>query len=154
MQNLLRLAGDVAEAGRVAAPMGGRRFPLVDVRDVAAAAAAVLRAPEGHVGRTHALTGPRALGYADIAGRIGDLVGRTIAYDAVTPERFRAALLSAGVPAWRAGDLAAIAAAYTDAENVPSPDLESLLGRPATPIERFLADHRDVFVAGAARSHT
>lgn len=153
MQNILRLAGDVAGRGRLAAPMGARRYPLVDVRDVGAAAAAVLRAPGDHTGRIHALTGPRAVGYAEIAERIGVLIGRPIAYEAVAPERFRADLLAAGVPAWRADDLAAISAAYTDAENLPSPDLASLLGRPATPVERFLADHRDVFVAGAARSH-
>ncbi len=153
MQNLLRLAGNVAGRGRLPAPMGTRRYPLVDVRDVGAAAAAVLRAPGDHTGRIHALTGPGALGYAEIAERIGALIGRPIAYDAVAPERFRADLLAAGVPAWRADDLAAIAAAYTDAENLPRPDLASLLGRPATPVERFLVDHRDVFVAGAARSH-
>ncbi len=153
MQNLLRFAGDVAASGRLAAPMDDRRVPLVDVRDVGAAAAGVLRAPEDHTGRTYALTGPQALRYAEVADRIGDLIGRPIVYEAVAPERFRAGLLAAGVPAWRADDLAAIAAAYTDAENVPSSDLTALLDRPATPIERFLADHRDVFLAGAARSH-
>ena len=151
MQNLLRFADAVA-AGRLAAPMAAGRYPLVDVRDVGAAAAEVLRAPEGHAGRTHALTGPCALGYAEIAERMGDLIGRSVAYAAVAPERFRADLMAAGVPAWRADDLAAIAGAYTDADNAVSPDLELLLGRPATPIERFLADHREVFVAGAARS--
>ena len=153
MQNLLRLAGDVAEHGTVAAPMGDRRFPLVDTRDVAAAAAAVLRDPAPHAGRTYTLTGPRALSYHDVAGAIGELLDRPVAYEALPPGEFRDGLLAAGIPQWRADDLAAIAAAYTDDENVPSRDLEDLLGRPATGIEQFLADHRERYLAGLSRSH-
>src|SRR5262245_55912622 len=67
MQNLLRFAGDVAAGGRLAAPMGGGRFPLVDTRDVGAAVAAVLREPAAHAGAAYALTGPAAVSYADVA---------------------------------------------------------------------------------------
>jgi uncharacterized protein YbjT (DUF2867 family) len=153
MQNLLRFAGEVAGRGRLAAPMGARPYPFVDVRDVGTAAAAVVRAPTVHAGRAYALTGPRAVAYAELAERMGDVIGRRVGYDMVAPERFRADLVAAGVPPWRAADLAAIAAAYADADNAPSPDLESLIGRPATTIEQFLADHRDVFCAGASRGH-
>jgi uncharacterized protein YbjT (DUF2867 family) len=153
MQNLLRLAADVADRGRLAAPMGDRAYPLVDARDVGAAAAAILREPAVHAGRAYALTGPRAVGYAELAQRLGAAIGRRVDYDALAPERFHAGLLAAGVPRWRADDLAAIAAAYTDADNAPVPDLPRLLGRPATTIEEFLAGHRAVFAAGAARSH-
>ena len=38
MQNLLRAADAVRREGRLAAPMGSNRFPLVDTRDVGAAA--------------------------------------------------------------------------------------------------------------------
>ena len=152
MQNLLRFAGDVA-GGRLAAPMGARRFPFVEVRDVGRAAAAVLRAPAGHRDCAYALTGPRAVGYAELAELMGDMIGHSVAYHAVAPERFHADLLAAGVPTWRADDLAAIADAYTDAENSPSSDLESLTGRPATTIEAFLTGHREVFLAGDSRSH-
>jgi uncharacterized protein YbjT (DUF2867 family) len=153
MQNLLRFAGDVAERGTISAPMGDGRHPLVDTRDVAAAAATVLREPARHAGRAYALTGPAALGYREVAGAIGDLVGRPVAYDAVTPERYRASLQDAGVPAWRADDLAAIAGAYTSEDNTPAGDLPALLGRPATSLERFLSDHRDRYVAGTSRSY-
>jgi uncharacterized protein YbjT (DUF2867 family) len=152
MQNLLRFAGDVV-GGRLAAPMGARRYPFVDVRDVGRAAAAVLGAPAGHSDRAYALTGPRAVGYAELAGLMGDVIGRSVAYHAVAPERFHSDILAAGVPVWRADDLAAIGDAYTDAENAPSPDLESLTVRPATTIEVSLTGHREVFSAGDSRSH-
>lgn len=153
MQNLLRLAGDVAEQSRIAAPMGDGRYPLVDTRDIGAAAAAVMRDPGPHAGRAYALTGPSALSYGDVARAIGDLVGRPVEYEARPPAEFRASLLEAGIPPWRADDLAAIASAYAEDENVPSDDLAELLGRPAASIERFLSDHRERYLAGLSRSH-
>jgi uncharacterized protein YbjT (DUF2867 family) len=153
MQNLLRFAGHVAGGGSLAAPMGARGYPFVDARDVGAAAAAVLRDPAAHAGRVHALTGPRAVGYAEVAERIGAAIGRRVEYEPVAPGRFHADLVAAGVPRWRADDLAAIASAYADADNAPAPDVSRLLGRPATTIEEFLAGHRATFLAGASRSH-
>ena len=153
MQNLLRFAGEVADSATIAAPMGDRRFPLVDTRDVSQAAAVVLRDPAAHAGATYALTGPAALGYADVAAAIGELVGREVAYVPRAPREFGAALRRAGIPAWRADDLAGIAAAYTDDENEPTGALSALLGRPATSLKRFLADHRDRYESGRSRSH-
>jgi uncharacterized protein YbjT (DUF2867 family) len=153
MQNLLRFAGPVAAEGRLAAPMGAGTYPFVDTVDVAAAAAAVLRAPAAHAGRTYALTGPRAVGYAEIARLMGEIVGRDVVYEARAPERFRADLEAAGIPAWRAADLAAIASAYTDADNRPADGVAVLTGRSPTAIERFLEDHRATLLAGASRSH-
>jgi uncharacterized protein YbjT (DUF2867 family) len=152
MQNLLRSAGPVAGEGRLAAPMGTGAYPFVDTRDVAAAAAAVLRAPAAHAGRAYALTGPRPVAYAEVAALMAAIVGRDVRYEAIAPERFRADLEASGIPAWRAGDLAAIASAYADADNRPADGVAHLAGRPPTPIERFLEDHRATLVAGASRS--
>jgi uncharacterized protein YbjT (DUF2867 family) len=153
MQNLLRFAGEVAAHGTLTAPMGAGRFPLVDTRDVAAAAATVVRDPDAHTGRAYALTGPQTLTYAEVAAALADVVGHPVAYRAAEPAAFRTGLMDAGIPEWRADDLAAIAAAYSDDERRVSDDLPTLLGRPPTPIARFLADHRATLVAGASRSH-
>jgi NAD(P)H dehydrogenase (quinone) len=153
MQNLLRFAGDVASHGRFSAPMGSGGFPLVDTRDVGAAVVTVLRDPSAHIGATYTLTGPSALSYAEIASSVSALVGSAVAYEPIEPATFRAGLLDAAIPEWRADDLAAISSAYTEADNTPTPDLHTLLGRPATPFTRFLDDHRETFAAGASRSH-
>ena len=58
MQNLLRFGPSVAQEGRFAAPMGERRFALVDVRDVARVAAAVLTG-QAHAGKTFVVSGPQ-----------------------------------------------------------------------------------------------
>jgi uncharacterized protein YbjT (DUF2867 family) len=153
LQNLLRFAGEVASTGRLAAPMGDAAFPLVDTRDVGAAVAAVLRSPAGHAGATYALTGPSAVTYGEVAGELAELIDSAVRYEPLDPAAFRAGLLDAGIPAWRANDLAAIASAYTTADNNPTGDLERLLDRPATSLRRFLADHRETYLAGASRSH-
>jgi uncharacterized protein YbjT (DUF2867 family) len=153
MQNLLRFAAPVAGEGRLAAPMGAGAYPFVDTRDVAAAAAAVLREPAAHAGRAYALTGPRAVGYTEIARLMAAIVGRDVRYEALVPARFRADLEAAGIPAWRAADLAAIASAYSDADNLPADGVAELAGRPPTAIERFLEDHRAILTAGVSRSH-
>jgi uncharacterized protein YbjT (DUF2867 family) len=145
LQNLLRATAAMRATGTLTAPLGDTRIPLVDTRDVGAAAAVVLSAPAAHAGRTYALTGPEALGYADVAAAIGPVAGRPVRYAPVSPEAYEAELVAAGVPGWRAFDLAHIAAAYGPGECAVAPDLPQLLGRPAVSLRTFLADHRAAF---------
>jgi uncharacterized protein YbjT (DUF2867 family) len=145
LQNLLRAAAAVRATGTLTAPLGETRIPLVDTRDVGAAAAAVLLAPAAHAGRTYALTGPEAVGYAEVAAAIGRVAGRPVRYAPVSPRAYEAELVSAGVPGWRAFDLAHIAAAYGPGQCAVVPDLPQLLGRPAGSLRAFLGDHRAAF---------
>jgi len=145
MQNLLRAADAVSHEGRLAAPMGHARFPLVDTRDVGAAAAVVLGNPAAHAGKAYALTGPVAHSYDDVAAAFAAVAGHAVAYEPVAPEDFQARLLAAGIPDWRAFDLAHIASAYGAAENAVSPDLPMLLGRKPRSLSEFLEDHRNAF---------
>ena len=62
MQNLLRAADAIRRDGVLFAPMGTGRYPLVDTRDVGAAAAVVLADPAVRAGATHRLTGPDDVG--------------------------------------------------------------------------------------------
>jgi uncharacterized protein YbjT (DUF2867 family) len=145
MQNLLRAADAVRHEGRLAAPMGRNRFPLVDTRDVGAAAAVVLDDPAAHTGKAYALTGAVAHSYDEVATALGAVAGHAVAYEPVTPEDFESRLLAAGIPEWRAFDLAHIASAYGAAENAVSLDLPTLLGRKPRLFAEFLEDHRDAF---------
>ena len=153
MQNLLRAADAVRRDGWLAAPMGYDRYPLVDTRDVGAAAGIVLRNPVAHAGRTYALTGPVAHRYDDIATALSAVTGRTVTYEPVAPQDYEVKLLAAGIPGWRAFDLAHIACAYTPSDNAVSPDLPKLLGRRPRSLSEFLEDHRDSF-AGTGRPAT
>lgn len=145
MQNLLRAADAIRRDGWLAAPMGHDRFPLVDTRDVGAAAAVVLRNPIGHAGRSYAVTGPAAHSYDEIATALAVVAGRAVTYEAVSPQVYEATLLAAGVPSWRAFDLAHITSAYAASDNIVSPHLPMLLGRRPRAISEFLEDHRAFF---------
>ncbi|GAA4031948.1 SDR family oxidoreductase [Streptomyces plumbiresistens] len=66
MSNILGSAATIRQVGRFFLPAGDARIAMVDPRDVATAAAAVLVTAE-HDGSTHVLTGPEAITYTEVA---------------------------------------------------------------------------------------
>lgn len=145
MQNLLRAADTVRRDGLLAAPMGHDCFPLVDTRDVGTAAAVVLGNPVAHSGEIYTLTGPVAHSYDEVATAVSDVAGRAVAYEPIFPQTFETRLLAAGIPDWRAFDLAHIMSAYSPSDNAVSPDLPMLLGHRPRSLSEFLQDYRDLF---------
>jgi uncharacterized protein YbjT (DUF2867 family) len=84
-ENLLRFcAADIRAENSIALPFGdgAARLAWVGARDVAAVAAAVLAEPEAHGGRTYEVTGDATLSIIEIAGAMGDALGRRIGYRA------------------------------------------------------------------------
>jgi uncharacterized protein YbjT (DUF2867 family) len=152
MQNLLRAADVVRRDGCFAAPMGHDCIPLVDTRDVGAAAAIVLGNPVAHAGAAYALTGPIAHSYDEVATALSVVAGRAVTYEPVSPQAYEARLLAAGIPGWRAFDLAHITSAYGSSDNAVSPDLPTLLGHRPRSLSEFLQDHRDFFTGTGPRA--
>jgi uncharacterized protein YbjT (DUF2867 family) len=60
----------------------------VDERDVAAVAARTLY-QDGHAGGDYVLTGPESLSQADQVSIIGDVLGRRIEFEQLSPDEFR-----------------------------------------------------------------
>ena len=145
MQNLLRSAAAVAKNGELAAPMAQEALPLVDARDVGAAAAAILAQPELHHGKTYRLTGPAAISYDTVAATLTEVLGHSVRYEAVAAHDWEARLRVSGTPGWRAFDLANILLAYRPEDQLVSDDLAALLRRPATALATFVQDHRRAF---------
>ncbi len=145
MQNLLRAVDVIRKDGALSVPMGHDRFPLVDTRDVGAAAAMVLGNPSAHASEAYALTGPVAHSYDEVATALSVVTGRAVPYEPVSPQDFEARLLASGTPDWRAFDLAHIASTYNPSDNAVSPDLPMLLGHGPRSLSEFLQDHRDLF---------
>lgn len=145
MQNLLRAADAVRQTGRLSAPMAHDRMPLVDARDVGAAAAAILAHPAPHAGNSYRLTGPAAITYDEVAAALAELTGRPVEYEAVDPHDWEARLRTRDVPGWRAFDLAHIRYAYEPQDDALSTDIETLTGRAPTALRAFLQDFRERF---------
>jgi uncharacterized protein YbjT (DUF2867 family) len=76
-------AGDV-----VRWPYGAAETAPVDERDVAAVAARTLY-QDGHAGGDYVLTGPESLSQAEQVSIIGDVLGRRIRFEELSPEEFR-----------------------------------------------------------------
>ena len=123
---------------------GQARISMVDTRDVGAVAAVVLTEP-GHVGAHYDVTGPEALSYADVAGRLTRALGRQTTYVDAPDEAVRDALLGAGLSAWFADALVGLYQDYrrsgTDgyAARVTN-TVERLTGRPARSLDDLLAE--------------
>lgn len=74
--------------GVVRWPYAAAETAPIDDRDVAAVAALTLY-QDGHGGSDYVLTGPEALSQAEQVGIIGDVLGRRIAFEELTPDEFR-----------------------------------------------------------------
>ncbi len=98
MQNTLGYASTIASEGKMYAPPGGA-YPPVDVRDIAAVAAAVLTS-SGHEGKTYTITGPEALTHAQVAEKIGRALGKEVKYQEIPPAIAREVMLGIGMSEW------------------------------------------------------
>jgi uncharacterized protein YbjT (DUF2867 family) len=131
-------------SGTFYADAGQARISMVDTRDVAAAAAVVLTQP-GHAGASYDVTGPEALSYADVAGKLTAALGRQISYVDAPDDAVRQALLGAGLTEWFAGALVGLYQDYrrsgTDgyAAQVTG-TVQQLTGRPARSLDNLISE--------------
>ena len=145
-QGLLAFAGTIATAGRFFAPIGDARVSAVDVRDIAAVAAATLTEP-GHNGQSYTITGPAAITHDEIAAALTAALGREISFVDVSPAEFAESLRDV-LPAWQVGGLLEDYAHYTRGEAVEVyPTVAEITGRQPLGIEQFARDDAAAFAA-------
>ncbi|MBD0275713.1 MAG: SDR family oxidoreductase [Acetobacteraceae bacterium] len=145
MQGLLAFRASIAAEGRFFAAAGEARVSVVDVRDIAAAAAAALTG-DGHEGRTYDLTGPEALTHAEMAASLSGALGRPVAFVDVPPEAMLKALLGAGLPPWQAEGLVEDYAHYRRGEaSAVGPGVRDATGEPPRSFSAFARDYAPAF---------
>jgi uncharacterized protein YbjT (DUF2867 family) len=123
---------------------GQARISMVDTRDVAAVAAVALTEP-GHAGATYEVTGPEALSYADVAGKLTTALGRQISYLDAPDDAIRQALLGAGLNEWFVGALVGLYQDYrrsgTDGYAAQVTDtVQRLTSRPPRSLDDLLSE--------------
>jgi uncharacterized protein YbjT (DUF2867 family) len=99
MQVYLRFQPTIAAQGKFFAACRDSKVSPVDVRDIAAVAAAVLTG-SGHEGKSYVITGPEALTYDEVADKLSAALGRKVFYVDVPLERARKSMLDSGAPDW------------------------------------------------------
>lgn len=131
---------DGVRAGELALPAGEGSAAFVDADDIAAVAVAALT-EDGHDGEVYELSGPRALGIADVLDEIAKVTGTRAAYVPVEESVFRAGLVAQGLSEEEA-------VLWTDAmrpirtsQEAPVTDgVRRALGRPPRDIADFVRD--------------
>lgn len=121
----------------------------IDDRDIAAVAVRVL-CDEGHAGREYVVTGPQAVKHFEQVSTIGDVIGRSLRIEEISPEEARTELLAV-IPAPFIVDmlLSAWGAAAGHPAYVTS-RVEEITGEPARTFRRWAEDHASEFRARAS----
>jgi len=145
MTNLLMVAGTVANTGKLFAPAGSSKASMIDPRDVAAVAAAVLTDSK-HEGRTYELTGGEAISFDYVAQAFAKAIGRPVEFVNVPEEAAPAAFQGGGRPEWLVAQLLGVfelirQGAYTRT----SESVRVLTGREPRTIADFARDHAKAF---------
>jgi uncharacterized protein YbjT (DUF2867 family) len=143
---LLWWAPVIRAGGVVRWPYAAAETAPVDDRDVAAVAARTLY-EDGHAGGDHVLTGPESLSQAEQVSIIGNVLGRRIAFEELSPEKFR----SETEATWPRPVVDMLLAAWGAAMGRPAfitSTVSDTLGSPARSFRQWVTDHADAFMAG------
>ncbi|MGF6887065.1 NAD(P)H dehydrogenase (quinone) [Nocardia sp. GAS34] len=137
---IARLLGGALETGELVAPADGP-VSWTTHADLAEAAATLLT-DEGRLdGPTPPLTAPTAHDLADIAAMLSELTGRPIRRVVADDAEWTATMIAHGVPAAQADLLLGMFHASRRGEFAATdPELETLIGRPATPVLSVLQE--------------
>jgi len=131
--------------GTIYLPWGNGKASLVDTRDIATVADEALTS-DGHEGKTYTLTGPAALGIAEVASILSEVAGREIHYVDVPESAARDGMLQAGLPQWQVEPLLELHAANKQNRwTAVTADVEKVTGNPATAFAQFARDDADRF---------
>src|SRR5580692_9640876 len=142
--------GTAIRAGVVRWPYGAAETAPVDDRDVAAVAARTLY-QDGHAGGDYVLTGPESLSQAEQVSIIGDVLGRRIEFEELSPDEFR----SQTEGSWPRPVVDMLLAAWAAAVGRPAymtSTVSAILGSPARSFRQWVADHASAFTEGSSPS--
>jgi uncharacterized protein YbjT (DUF2867 family) len=143
---LLWWADAIRADGVVRWPYGAAETAPVDDRDVAAVAARTLY-QDGHVGGDYVLTGPESLSQAEQVRIIGDVVGRRITFEELSPDGFRRETEGS----WPRPVVDMLLAAWGATIGTPAfitSTVLDVLGSAPRSFRRWVADHATAFLEG------
>ncbi|MFG2976797.1 NAD(P)H-binding protein [Streptomyces sp. NPDC048331] len=124
---------DSVRSGEIVLPTADGVEAFVDTGDIADVVVAALT-DDRHIGKTYELSGPRLLGFDDVAAELSKVTGREIAYAPISMEDYRAVLRENGLPE----DFAELFTLILDGRNAHLVHgVEEVLGRPPRDFSDF-----------------
>jgi uncharacterized protein YbjT (DUF2867 family) len=144
MQNVLALWDQIVEQGIYPVPYAAEtRLGMVDLEDVAEAAATVLTEPE-HVGATYELAGAEVLSQVQVASTLGQQLGRPVRAECVPLEVWERRARGSGLGDYQIEALTKMFRYYEQHGFWGNPRVLSwLLGRPPTAFAAFVQRSKD-----------
>lgn len=128
------------EDGVIRGPAGDGRAAVVARADVARTAAAVLRDPASHGGRSYDLTGPEALSMTEMAAIISEGLGRPVRFENETVPEAYASRAHYGAPDWQVDAwVSTYTAIAAGGLSQVSENVQELTGRRPLSLAEFLA---------------
>ncbi|MCU1660713.1 MAG: hypothetical protein QOI36_135 [Pseudonocardiales bacterium] len=153
MEYLLAATDAIREQGLIPAPAGDGRVAFVAASDVAAVGARALAS--GDPGDIHVITGPEALGYADVAARVSAVFARQVDYADIPVDQARRDMREAGVPEWHAGGMIELYDWISGgACDEVTDTVRAVVGEDPRPLEHWLNEHRGAFMFHASGAST
>ena len=129
--------------GVIRGPAGEGRVAAVAQDDIAEAAAAVLRDPAAHRGRTYSLTGPEAVTLSEAAELMTAMLGRRIRFHDETIAEAYESRASYGAPDWQVDAWVSTYTAIASGEVAGvTGDVERLTGRAPMSLAQLLRAER------------
>ncbi len=152
LQNILAyMAPSIRAQGAFYSAAGEAKYSYLDVRDIAAACAAILREPAKHNGRFYELNGPEAVTNADLARRISRVAGRQVSFVNIPEDAQRKAMLGSGMPEWQVTALLDLQRYYIGGKGGEVDGLlRELIGRDPVTLDKFLEEFKASFEPQAA----
>ncbi|MFE2726782.1 NAD(P)H-binding protein [Kitasatospora sp. NPDC059327] len=141
--NAFAWAESVRTERTVFAPFGDVALPVVDPADIAEVAAAALR-EDGHAGRTYELTGPEAVSPRRQAAVVSEALGEPVTFVELSRERAHGHL-ARFMPEEVIDGTLDILGVPVPAEQAISPDVATVLRRPARPFDAWVARNLPAF---------
>ena len=141
-------AASIRRGNVVRWPYGAAETAPIDERDIAAVAARALY-EDGHAGGDYVLTGSESLSQAEQVSIIGDVIGRRIQFEDLSPEAFRRE--TAGT--WPRPLVDMLLAAWGATIGRPAfvtTTVADIIGSPPRTFRQWVDDHADAFLADPA----
>ncbi|MFE2599789.1 SDR family oxidoreductase [Streptomyces sp. NPDC059396] len=141
--NAFAWAETVRTERTVFAPFGDVALPVIDPADIAAVAAAVLR-EDGHAGRAYELTGPELISPRQQAAAISEALGEKVTFVELSREDAHARMAQF-MPEQIVTSTLDVLGVPLPAEQKISPDVATVLHRPARPFAEWAARNLPAF---------
>ena len=129
-QNLAMQLKSANEHGVIRSSVSEAPIAMVDVRDIAAVAAALLAQPDLAPQKTLTLTQTSALTYTEIASVFGEVLKRPVKFQAQTLSQTEKLLRASGQPDWHVKILLQFTKAFNEGlGSTPSDSIHAVLGK-------------------------